>query len=1202
MGFDEAFQAADSAVRALRIEGLRDIDRVVLEGSWNRQTYQTIAAEAGYTEGYLSRDIGPALWALLSKALGMQVKKTNFRTAIERWSKLNSSTITALSGPAPSIEPREPAPAATLERDRPLIDVADFRGRQKELTDLTEWVLSDRGRLLCLSGMPGAGKTWLAVKLAHRVQPHFQQVVYLDLQDGPAPSVLVAELLYRLQDSKHLPESFPACLELLAQTLAQQQTLLILDSVEVLCASQTSAGTYQPAYEDYDQVLEIFATHDHQSCIFWVGRELPRSSAYVSASSSRSHIVHGLGQIDLSELAVWPDNLSATEADWQYLEQYYGGLPAIVHGILLRLSSFGNNLAACLATLEQEAQFIHPYVDAWLAPLSAAEWTLITWMMISQRSLSLSEIHHRLENGAPLPVIESLCYRGVCRVAPAEQEPAWELTFAHWLRPYLQNRLLTSVQAAHEAEQIAILHRYPLVEADAPETIRQWQKTALLEEIAAILIEKDASQEEQRRFLQQAFARSRQLTENKALAGYSAGNLINLAQHWQIPLVGIDCHGLALKGADLQSDSFQGVSFQSSDFSETLLAKPLGQSPVIAISPDQRQVAVGDRDGRLLLWEFKGGRLLQALLSVKETIEAIAFSEEGEIVAEGRRDGYVRLWDLNSGFGPELFTATPGVALRVLAFSHDKAFLAGGDETGSLYVWRLASGEKVHHIAAHNAAVTAIAFSPCSRWLASCGQDAAAMEWSLETGASTHRFQGRLTTWLGGVAYRPTFTGNGIQTVVMGRDDGQLVVWDIATARPVRVLTDAGDTVMTLALSPNGRFLAVSDVSNTLSVWNLASRTRLYQISSAQAPLESLVFSPDSKALMTGCDYRVQLWEVASGKCLRSWHSDRHPATLLTLSAVPQQLLTSHDDYTLRCWRPGAAAQWLPAERLKIPSTIPISAVTASGIACRWAVGNEGGRVHIWQGDLQQWLTLSIHLTGSITALALSPDDRRLAIGDASGTVALWDLEAATGCWQHLQTHGDKVTALAFSPDGKQVFSGSRDRTVRGWDPGGNSILHITEHRRRVHTLCVSEDGTTLYSSGYDGTVRHWNIQSQACTALWQPQDRLIHCVARDSQGDPIAITSDTHALEIWSLTDLTCRTTLTPHADTLWHVGLSADGKGLVSASLDGEVRIWSLLEGTLQSTLRVDRPYEAMHIGGCTGLTESERQMLYSLGATDY
>jgi hypothetical protein len=56
------------------------------------------------------------------------------------------------------------------------------------------------------------------------------------------------------------------------------------------------------------------------------------------------------------------------------------------------------------------------------------------------------------------------------------------------------------------------------------------------------------------------------------------------------------------------------------------------------------------------------------------------------------------------------------------------------------------------------------------------------------------------------------------------------------------------------------------------------------------------------------------------------------------------------------------------------------------------------------------------------------------------------------------------------------------------------------------------------------------------------------------------------------------------------------------VSAGQDGEIRLWSLVTGQPEGHLRVDRPYEGMQIGGCQGLTDTERQMLYSLGATDY
>lgn len=1197
MGFDDAFQAADAAVRAIRDDGLRDIDRVVLEGSWHRQTYQKIAAEAGYTEGYLSRDIGPALWNLLSEALGMQVKKTNFRTAIERWSKLNpvaeAERVTLAEGKAGG--PPDLLGAAKV----PAIDVTDFRGRHQELADLSAWITEGRGRLLGLSGMPGVGKTWLATKLGQTVQSHFDQVIYRELGDRLPAVDFITVLLRHLTASPPVPQpSLQGALELLIQALDRRPSLLVLDGAEVFCTKNAFAGTCTAAFTGYDQFLEAIATRDHQSCIIWIGRELPRTPAYVAGSGCRLHRVTGLSHAELPELAIWPPGLLAAEADWRCLQERYGGLLTVVQAILPRLTPFGNNLAACLSALAKDPQFVHPYLEVLLSPLSEPEWTFLTWLMTNCRPLPLSEIDDRL--GTPtLPVIESLCDRGLCQVVAAHNEPAWEMTLADLLGPHLQRRFLATLRAAEAADIVELLHRYPLLQAEAPETVRTWQMTHLLEAVANSLAAQFPQPEDRQRFLQQSLAQSRRLTRERD--GYSAGNLINIAQHWKASLMNIDCQGLVLQEADLQSDVFQGVSLQGANLARTLLAKPIGQAPVIAISPTQPLVAVGDQEGRLLLWNLHTGRLQKGLLSFPEAIRAIAFSLDGTTLVAGRQDGAIRLWDLGSDYGPELFAQLPESVPEVLALSPDKTLLAGGDDSGYLYVWRVASGEQLHRIAAHGAPIAAIAFSPCSQWLTTCGRDAKAAEWDLKTGAKLHQFQGRLTAWLGHVAYLPTSRGR-IQAVAVGRDENQIVIWDVRSARPLRVLSDPCDPVMAFALSPNGRYLAASDVSSTLSVWNVSSRTRLHHIPVAHAPAESLVFSPDSALLVTGSDYRIQMWDTRLGKCVRRWQRDRHSATDFALTVAPLQLASSHEDHTLRCWQLESPHRWLPRERLQLPGTASLSTLATHGEPSSWIAGTEEGTVYLWQAAAQAWRALPVYLAGSITALALSPDGESLAMGDAAGTVALWELSQNDYGWQVFQAHGDKVGALAFSPDGQQIFSGSRDHTVKGWSIKGEAVAALAGHRRRVHALCVSQGGDTLYSGSYDGTVRFWDIQTQECTRVWQQRDRLIHGLVRDITGQPLAIVSDTRSLEIWDLTSETCRHRLMPHAENLWHVRLSTDGQGLVSASQDGEVRIWSLATGELQGQLWVDRPYEAMRIGGCTGLTDSERQMLYSLGAKDY
>ena len=1205
MGFDEAFRAADLAVRAVRAEGLRDIERVVLEGSWHRHTYQTIASKAGYTEGYLSRDVGPGLWDVLSQALGVQVKKTNFRTAIERWSE-QTQQRQAESLPSAAFNGRGAAATVPSSLAAPPdalpFDVTDFRGRTATLNALADWIVNEHGRLLCLSGLPGVGKSWFAVKLAEQVRSHFQRFIYQDLRDRPSSLALIEMVLTALGGSLPTTDSLTQCLDLLVQTLVSCPSLIILDGTEALCASQQLAGVYEPEFEDYHQLLAALASREHHSCLVWVGRELPRSTSAITGSSCRRHLLAGLAPEEMATLAVWDDQIDAPPAAWQWLSHHYGGVPALIlTEVAPRLPSFGNRLEACLAALQQENHLLYPYLDAWLAPLSALEWQVLTWLMISRRSLSLAQLNEYLGVTTPLGALESLCDRGICR-AIVRAEPAWQLALPELLSPYLRDRLLRQFIAADAPQQFDWLGRYALMQADAPEMVRQWQRHNLLAAVAQHLETQYSHRSDQQAFLQTALQQSRAEAIAADVPDYRPGNLINLAHHWHMPLVAMDLQGLRLRGADLQSDLVQGVSFAGTDLTQTLLAKPMGQCPIIAVNPQCSDIAVGDQDGRLLLWSLQTGRLQRAMLTAAEAIRAIAFSPDGNLLAEARQDGTVRFWDLLSDFGPERFAENPEATLTTLAFSPDQSLLAGGDEAGHLHIWRLDSGEQIHRISAHAGPVTAITFSPASHRLLSCGQDCTAMEWDLATGDKRQHFQGRLTTLLGTVAYVPT-TAALVQAVVVGRDEGQLIVWDMASARPQFIMGEPCETFMALALSPNGRYLAASDASNTVSIWEVKSRSRLCQITESCAPVESLVFSPDSAALMTGCDYVVQHWEIPSGQCLRIWRSDRHPARQLALSTQPRQLLSSHADQTLRCWQFSAARQrWLPHERLQVPTTDSTRVIASSLPLAYWAVGTAAGKIHLWDRQTRDWLQGPMQLPKAVTALAFSPDGTLLAAGDATGTVALWDLSQRIFRWQKTQVHADQVMTLTFAPNGQRVYSGSRDRTIRAWNCQGEAVFTLSGHRRRVHTLCLSADGSRLYSGSYDGTIQTWQTATGEQIDHWQQNDAYIHEITLDPQQHPIALTSDTQTLSLWEVESRTCRATFTPNAEPLWHVSTSPDGESLVCASQNGEISLWSVTAGEPQGQLRVDRPYEGMQISGCLGLTDSERQMLYSLGASDY
>ncbi|MBE9118616.1 AAA-like domain-containing protein [Lusitaniella coriacea LEGE 07157] len=84
MNFEEVFSVADALVFRKMGKHLSDVDKIVLEGAWNGQSYEEIADSAGYSPDYIRGDAAPKFWKLLSEAFGEKLKKRNFRVALER--------------------------------------------------------------------------------------------------------------------------------------------------------------------------------------------------------------------------------------------------------------------------------------------------------------------------------------------------------------------------------------------------------------------------------------------------------------------------------------------------------------------------------------------------------------------------------------------------------------------------------------------------------------------------------------------------------------------------------------------------------------------------------------------------------------------------------------------------------------------------------------------------------------------------------------------------------------------------------------------------------------------------------------------------------------------------------------------------------------------------------------------------------------
>jgi hypothetical protein len=103
---------------------------------------------------------------------------------------------------------------------------------------------------------------------------------------------------------------------------------------------------------------------------------------------------------------------------------------------------------------------------------------------------------------------------------------------------------------------------------------------------------------------------------------------------------------------------------------------------------------------------------------------------------------------------------------------------------------------------------------------------------------------------------------------------------------------------------------------------------------------------------------------------------------------------------------------------------------------------------------------------GKVRLMIFSPDQKIVAAAQEK-SIAL--LDAATGKEvRRFLGHSHPITALAFTPDGKRLASGSKDKSVMLWDVASGKIYAKILQQDQILTLTFSADGSSLVI-GHDG-------------------------------------------------------------------------------------------------------------------------------------
>lgn len=200
-------------------------------------------------------------------------------------------------------------------------------------------------------------------------------------------------------------------------------------------------------------------------------------------------------------------------------------------------------------------------------------------------------------------------------------------------------------------------------------------------------------------------------------------------------------------------------------------------------------------------------------------------------------------------------------------------------------------------------------------------------------------------------------------------------------------------------------------------------------------------------------------------------------------------------------------------------------------------------------------------------AIAVSPDGKWAATGEASGAIKLWDLAIGKDP-KTLTGHTAAVTGLRFLPGGTRLISGSLDKTVRLWNVSDGAAAQQVETPAPINALALIADGAQVAVGGADNLVRLFAIPADAAGTITAGAQLAGHAqavtalAAAPTDKTQLISASADGTIRQWNLTN-NQQIREIKHGAPVTALAVRGDGLQLASAGADNLIKLWNAADG---------------------------------------